>query len=116
MRGTIRSVVVSIPLVPLLVTELPTLLRLVFPQFPAITVHVSLALLVVVQAMPFGSSVLSVGVFTPIPGTAPAGTIGTLGASRTIVYRRWRIISRTVTANSDRKTSLRKRRASGDYH
>jgi hypothetical protein len=48
MRGTIRSVVVSIPLVPLLVTELPPLLRLVFPQFRAIPVHVSLALLVVV--------------------------------------------------------------------
>ncbi len=75
MRWTIGSVVVSVPLVPLLVTELPALLLLVFPQFLAIPVRVSLVLLVVVQAIPFGSSVLPVGVFTPISGAGPAWTV-----------------------------------------
>jgi hypothetical protein len=104
MRGTIRSVVVSVPLVPLLVAELPPLLGLVFPQFGTIPVHVLLALLIVAQAIPFGSSVLPVAILHPI--SSAAGTVGTVAASRAIVYRRARIIPRTVTTNLDRETSL----------
>src|SRR5215831_1812454 len=114
MRGTVGSVVISIPLVPLLMAKLPPFLGLMFPQFLAIPIHESLALLVVVQAIPFGSFVLPGGVFSPIPGAAPAWTVGAVdvGASWSVVYRRGRIIPRTVTTNLDRKTSLRKRRGS----
>src|SRR5262245_29218181 len=118
MRGTIRGVVVSVPLVPLLVAELPPLLGLVFPQFRAIAVHVSLALLMVAQAIPFGSSVLPVGIFPPIPGAAPGGTIGPVhvGDSRAIVNWRGRIIPLAVTANLDRETSLCECRGAGNHH
>src|SRR5262245_4374028 len=117
MRGTIRSVVASIPLTPLLVTELPSLLALVFPQFRAIAVHVSLTLLMVAQAIPFGSSVLPVGIFSPIPGTAPSRPIGPVRVreSRAGVCRR-RIGARAVTANLDRETSLCERRRAGHHH
>jgi hypothetical protein len=74
MSRTIGSVIISVSLVPLLVSELPPLLRLMFPQFPAVPIHVSLDLMVVAQAAPFGSSVLSLGIFTPIASAAaPAG-------------------------------------------
>src|SRR5438270_12948000 len=90
-RGTIGRVVVSVALVPLLVAKLPPLLLLVFPQFLAISVHVSLALVVVAQAIPFGSPVLPVRVLTPIAcAVLPIGIlpIGNLRASRAIIHGR----------------------------
>src|SRR5262249_7087288 len=104
-RVPIRSVVVSVPLVPLLVAELPALLGLVFPQFRAIAVHVSLALLMVAQSTPFGSLVLPDGIFPPISGPAPSWTVGTVRASRAIIYRRPRLIPRTPTTTFDRENN-----------
>src|SRR5262245_16708436 len=114
MRGTIRSFVISVSLVPLLVSELPPLLCLMFTQLGAVPIHVSLGLVVVAQAVPFGSSVLPVGIFPPISGADPAGN-GTVNVrtSRGIIRRRGRRVTRTVRANAERKTSLCKRRASG---
>src|SRR6516225_11514959 len=119
MPGTIRGVGVSVPLVPLLVPELPTLLGLVFAEFGAIPVDVSLALLMVVQAIPFGSFVLPDGIFTPIPCATPAGRVGTVypRANRGVIHRRWRrIIPWTVATDVDRKVSLGERRRSRKRH
>jgi hypothetical protein len=112
MRWTIRSVVVSVSLVPLLVSELPLLLGLVFAQFRAIPVPVSLVLLMVAQAIPFGSFVLPLGIFTtPVACLTPGWTVGPvpIGVSRAIIHRRGHIITRAVTAKLDRKTSLSER-------
>ncbi len=112
MRWTVCSIKISVPLMPLLVPELPLFLRLMFAQFLTIPIHVSLTLLVIVEAIPFASFMLSLGVFTPIPGAppipvaiprsteGPVGSIEHVGTDRSIVYRRRRIIARSVPSNA----------------
>lgn len=103
MRRTMCSVVVAVPLVPLLVAELPALLILVLPQFLAISVHLALFLVMVAQALPLGSPVLSVRVFTPIAGATGiiAAAVGTVLSNRPIIICLWGRIIPLTTANSD---------------
>jgi len=121
MRWTVCSIEIFVALVPLLVAELPLFLGLMFPQFPAIPIDESLALLVIVKSMPFGSFMPSRGVFPPISGATPisvtipsategsVGTIEYVGTDRSIVYRRRGIIPRSVPANAYRKVRFSKR-------
>ncbi len=117
MCGTVRRVVVSVPLMPLLVPESPALFGLMLPQLRAIPVHVALGLLMSVQAAPFGSFVLPLGIFTPVSGAAPTGTVRPVPVVLTwaVVCGR-HIIPRTVTADLDRKTRLSESRSSGNQH
>lgn len=81
MRWTVSRVIISVSLVPLLMPEFPLLLRVMFAQFRAVPINKSLALLVVVETIPFGPFVLYFGIFTPISSAtpvaikAPVGTI-----------------------------------------
>jgi hypothetical protein len=121
MRWTVRSIKISVALVPLLVPELPLFLGLMFPQFRAIPIDVSLALLVIVETIPLGSFMLSLGVFTPISGTTPISvtvpsategpvrTIEYVGTDRNIISRRRPIKARSVSTDAKRKTRFSER-------
>src|SRR5262245_26029756 len=120
MRPAFARGVVAVTLMPLLMTELPALLRLVFAELRAVPVHLELLLMMVAQTIPFGALVLSFGIFTPITAAAPPGSVA-MGAvirlSRSIVHRRWCIIAWAVAAaNPDGKASLRECRAARQKH
>src|SRR5689334_6319634 len=94
--------------------ELPLLLRLMLPQFRTVPVDVSLALLVVVQTIPFGPFMLSFRISTPISRATPVSAITTISTpvsatiSTAIVNRRRRIVARRVASDADRETGFGK--------
>src|SRR5215471_13902463 len=113
MRPTFTRGVVAVTLVPLLVAEFQLLLRLVFAEFRAVAVHHALLLVVLAQTVPFGALVLPLGIFAPISG-APTGSVAirpVVRLSGSVINGRRCVVARTIAAaDSNGKTSLRKRR------
>src|SRR5689334_2376568 len=110
MGPSITRGVVTVTLVPLLMAEFPSLLRLVFAELRAVAVHHELVLMMVTHAIPFGALMLPLGISTPISGTAPTGSvaIGSIGLSGRVGHGRRCIIARAIAAaNPDGRASLR---------
>src|SRR5262249_43326598 len=101
MRPAITGRVVAVTLVPLFMTEFLSFLGLVFTQLGAVTVHLELLLVMVAQTVPFGALVLSLRIFTPISGAAPARSVAIgwiVGPSGRVVHRRRCIVARAIAA------------------
>src|SRR5215472_1312703 len=119
MRATFTRGVIAVTLVPLLMAEFIPLLRLVFAKLRAVAIHLEFFLMMVAQAVPFGTLVLSLRIFTPISGASPAGSIAiaVIRLSGRVIGRGRRIVARAVAAaDSDGKTCLRERRAAREKY
>src|SRR5215470_6646174 len=118
MRPAFTRGVVAVTLVPLLMAEFPLLLRLVLAELRAVAVYQVLLLLMVSQAVPFGTLVLPLGIFTPVSGPAPAGSvaIGPIRSGRVVSRRRCIVARAVAAADPDGKTSLRERGGAREKH
>src|SRR5215472_6624915 len=121
MRPAFTRGVVAVTLVPLLMAEFPSLVRLVFAEFRAVAIHHELLLMMVAQTIPFGSLVLPFRIFTPVSGSAPSGSVFMgpvvrLGRGVVIGGRRCIVAPAIAAADLDGKASLRERRAARDKH
>src|SRR5262249_40523988 len=122
MRPAFPRGVVAVTLVPLLMAEFPSLLRLVFAEFRAVAIHHELLLMMVAQTIPLGSLVLPFRIFTPVSGSVPSGSVfigPVVRLSRGVVVggrRRCVVAWAIAAADLDGKASLRERRAARDKH
>src|SRR5262249_13104572 len=77
--------------------------------------------MVIAQTIPFGTLMLPLGIFTPISGAAPAGSVAIGSVVIRLSGRRVHgcgcIVTRAVAAaDPDGKTGLRKRRGAREKH